>query len=174
MGMALQKQCSLWHSTYLITKSSNVARRLYVQANGRLIGPELFSISTGGDAVKKSYISMEGLFSSWDLCKRKNGLHHWKFRWIHLCIISTPSSSAVLIEGHAVRSAFVFSMLSFPFSPRLFLKLHCTVRAWNLPILLAQINPRRLSTCNRPHTAQGHMHLFHFFLRGPNIQRHII
>ena len=29
-------------------------------------------------------------------------------------------------------------------------------------------------TCDGPHAAQGHMHLFHVFLRGPNIQRHII
>lgn len=43
-------------------KSSNVARRLYVQPNVRLIGIELFSISTGGGAVKKSYISMEDNF----------------------------------------------------------------------------------------------------------------
>lgn len=67
-------------------KSSNVARRLNVQTNGRLIVTELFSISTGGEAVKKSYISVEGLFSSRDLCKRTNGLHHWNFRWIRLCI----------------------------------------------------------------------------------------
>lgn len=68
------------YMTYLIRKSSNVARRLYVQASVRLIGSELFSISNGGDAVKKCYISMEGLFSCRDLCKHKNGLHHWKFR----------------------------------------------------------------------------------------------
>lgn len=63
----------------------NVARRLYAQTNGRLIGTELFSIGTGDDAVKKSYIS---LFSSRDLCERKKtGPRHWKFRCIHLCII---------------------------------------------------------------------------------------
>lgn len=103
---------SLWHITLLIRKSRNVARRLYVQTNGRLIGSELFSISTRGDAVKKHYISVEGLFSSWDLCKHKNGLHSEVQVNPFMYNISSPSPLAVVIRGHGDRSASVFHPLS--------------------------------------------------------------
>lgn len=109
---SFQQQCSLWQNIYLITKSSSVSRRISVQANCRLIDTELFSISTWGDAVKKGYISMEGLLSSQDLCKSK-----WAASLkVHMeplaYNISSPSSFAMLIEGHAVRSDSVFRLLS--------------------------------------------------------------
>lgn len=113
----LQAEVPLWQNTYLITDSYNVARRLYVQANGGLIGTELFSISTGGDAVKKGYISMEGLFSSRDLCKSKNGVHHWMFRWIHLCIIFPhlhPLQGPLKGMQSEVLLCFFSALFSFP------------------------------------------------------------
>ncbi len=152
----LKAEVLLCQNTYLITEPCNVARRLYVQENGGLIGTELFSISTGGDAVKKGYISMEGLFSSRDLCKSKNGVHHWTFRWIHLCIIFPhlhPLQGSLKGMQSEVLLCFFCSLL---FS-RPLLRL-CKVYAWNLPMPVAQINLHRLSTCNRPHTVQGYMH----------------
>lgn len=47
------------------------SRSILVQVNGRLIGSELFNISTLGGAVKKGYISAQGLYSPRDLCKSK-------------------------------------------------------------------------------------------------------
>lgn len=53
------------------SKKKRVSRNILVQVNGRLIGSELFNISTWGGAVKKGYISGQGLLSSRDLCKSK-------------------------------------------------------------------------------------------------------
>lgn len=77
-------------NTHVITKSSNVARRLCIQANGRLIGTPLFTISTWGDAVKTGYISVgkRPSFFQGPFAGGKNGQRHRKFRRIHLCITS--------------------------------------------------------------------------------------
>lgn len=76
--------------------------------------------------------------------------------------ICAPSSFAVHIEGHTLTGAlFVLFKL-------------CTTYKRNHTMPVAWINLRRLSTYCRPPTAQGHMHLFHFFQQGPNIQRHLI
>lgn len=83
-----------------MTKPSNVARRLNVQTNGRLIVPELFSISTGGEAVKKSYQCGRSIFFP-----RPLQAYKWtsslELQVDPFMYISSPSSSAVLTEGHA-------------------------------------------------------------------------
>lgn len=74
--------------------------------------------------------------------------------------ISSPSYFTVLTEGQAVtRAPFFFFFYCSSYI------LHPTPVAW--------INPHRLSTCNGPHTAQGHVHLFHF-QQGPNKLRGLI
>lgn len=87
---------------------------------------------------------MEGLFSSWDLCKRTNGLHHWNFRWIRLCIF--PHLHPLQCSYRGVQSEVPLSLSLFFCKP--LLKLYCTV--WIHPIPVAQINLHQLSTWNRP------------------------
>lgn len=52
-------------------RQKKVSWSILVQVNGRLIGSELFNISTWGDAIKKGCISAQGLLSSRDLCESK-------------------------------------------------------------------------------------------------------
>lgn len=112
-----------------------------------LIGAELFSISTGSDAVNKSYTSAEGLSPPRDLCKHKNELHHC---WIHLCIFSPPSSLAVLIEGHCNQKLFcLFSALSSPLPD------HCLSYTEHKKPFLFRWHKWNYTTCNRPPTVQG-------------------
>lgn len=69
--MLLQPKRCIQQNSHLIKKRKVSSLSILVQVNGRLIGSELFNISTSGGAVKKGYISAQGLYSSRDLCKSK-------------------------------------------------------------------------------------------------------
>lgn len=140
-------------------KSSNVTRKRYVQVSGRLIGPELFSMSTGGDAETLCQHGRPIFFLRPFRILRSSG--ESIFVQYFLTFILLQWRSKAVQSG----TSLCFSCFSLLFSGPL-LRLRCSVCARNLPLPVARINLHRLSTCNRPHTVQGHRHLFHIFLRG--------
>lgn len=132
--------------------------------NRRCIIPPQFSSEV--TPLWKVKSARKGPFSSRDLCKRKmsriTGSSGGSICvWYLLTLILDGAHQRACSQRGSSLSLFQTAAPA-------------TVCAWSLAMPVAQINPRRLSTCNRTHSAQGHVHLFHYFLRGPNTRRRVI